>query len=49
MAEVSIAKIKDFFGLNGKTLKAFTEEWKALTDEDKAQIKQGIGDGTLTY
>jgi hypothetical protein len=31
------------------TLKAFREQWEALTDSDKAQIKVGMGDGSFTY
>jgi hypothetical protein len=27
----------------------FRPEWNALSDEDKTQLKNGIGDGTLTY
>lgn len=27
----------------------FRNDWKDLTDEDKEQLKRGIGDGTLTY
>lgn len=34
---------------NGYTLSAFNADWKRLSDLDKDQIKQGIGDGTLTY
>lgn len=50
MAEVTIKAIKEFFGMRpGDTLKSFTEEWKALTDKDKAEIKEGIGNGSMTY
>lgn len=35
--------IREFFDI--KKL----DELKALTDEDKAQLAQGIEDGTLTY
>ena len=50
MAEITIKAIKEFFGMRpGDTLKSFTEEWKSLSDEDKAQIKQGLSDGTFTY
>jgi hypothetical protein len=34
---------------NGYTLSMFNRDWKSLSDLDKDQIKQGIGDGTLTY
>ncbi|HYS43619.1 MAG TPA: hypothetical protein VEM32_06525 [Geobacteraceae bacterium] len=29
--------------------KAMIREWKALSEESKAQLRQGITDGTLTY
>jgi len=34
---------------NGYTLSQFNTHWKQLSDLDKDQLKQGIGDGTLTY
>lgn len=27
----------------------FAPEWKALTDQDKTDLKKGIGDKSLTY
>lgn len=42
----SIADVSKFFGGN---LAAFRKEWSALTPADKAQIRNGIGDGSLTY
>lgn len=30
-------------------LALFRKEWAALTDEDKAQIKEGVLNGSLTY
>ncbi|QFG14288.1 hypothetical protein PBI_TOURACH_50 [Mycobacterium phage Tourach] len=40
-------KIMEFFGFTsaGK----FMPEWKALTDQDREQLKAGIEDGSLTY
>lgn len=52
MAETKTATLKqvtDYFRKEGQTLKGFTEEWKALSEEDKEQLKEGIGNGTLTY
>jgi hypothetical protein len=50
MAAATIKDVADFFGkLPGQTLKGFSDEWKALSDEDKSQIKEGIGNGTLNY
>jgi hypothetical protein len=45
----TLKAVTEFFRREGETLKGFTEEWKQLTDEDKEQIKEGIGNGTLTY
>ena len=49
MAQATLKEIADFFRLPGESLTKFGTEWKALTDEDKADLKQGIGNGTLTY
>jgi hypothetical protein len=50
MAAATIKAIKEFFGLRpGDTLKSFTAEWASLSDQDKEQIREGIGNGTLTY
>lgn len=45
----TLKTVTEYFRRSGETLKGFTEEWKALSDTDKEQLKQGIGDGTLTY
>lgn len=47
MAEASLKDIKDFFGY--ETLPAFAADWKQLPEADRAQIRGGITDGTLTY
>lgn len=47
MPDASPKEIKDFFGYESIT--AFAPDWKALTEEDKAQLRKGIGDGSLTY
>lgn len=39
-------QVREFFGM---TMPEMNKEWRALSDEDKAQIKAGIEDGTLTY
>lgn len=57
MAEATIKAVADFFKIGDGTvsadsrnsLTAFGREWKALSDESKTQLKQGIGTGTLTY
>ncbi len=49
--KVGFAKVlKDYFGLKeGKTIRDFAEELKALTTEDKEQLSSGILDETFTY
>lgn len=52
---MTIKQIMDYFnadlsaGDTRKTLKSFSAEWKLLTETDKTQIKQGLGDGTYNY
>lgn len=40
-----------FFGKGGpdETMQGFTNEWKALSDEDKKQLTEGIQNGSMTY
>lgn len=53
--EISIKEIMAFFneGLavddprNKPT--RFASEWKALSDQDKAELKAGLSDGSLSY
>lgn len=45
MAE-SLKAVMAFFGM---TAKEMVKEWKALTQEDRDQIRNGIEDGSLTY
>jgi len=50
MAAATIKVVMDYFGRKpGQTLKDWTEEWKALSEESREQIKEGIGNGTLSY
>jgi hypothetical protein len=49
MAEATLKQVAEFFRQPGETLSKFAEEWKALSDTDKEQIKQGIGDGSFSY
>jgi hypothetical protein len=48
-ADATLKQVTEYFRQPGETLKGFTEEWKALSEKDKAEIKRGIGNGTLTY
>lgn len=47
--ENGIATLKEVRDYLEAPSKGFATEWKALTDEDRAQIRAGIGNGTLTY
>ena len=60
MATATVKQIKEFFHTPERpmTLKEMKTEWvgadetdprKKLTDEDKAQLLEGLGNGTLTY
>lgn len=50
MADGPIKVIKDFFGYKeGQDLRAFADEFKELSDEDKIQLSEGIKNGSLTY
>ena len=47
---VGVAALKKFFGLkDGQTLAEFAVESKQLTDDDFAQLRDGITNGSLTY
>lgn len=43
----SIVQVKDFFGYDN--IGEFRKQWNELTEQDKAQIREGIGNGSLTY
>jgi hypothetical protein len=47
MATVTLNDVRKFFGYD--SLGAFRTDWSSLTDEDKAQIKGGLEDVSLTY
>lgn len=46
MADATLKDVMAFFDMTAEEVR---REWKLLTDADKADIKRGIGDGTLTY
>lgn len=52
MADATMAEVWRYFA-DGDTksfpLGKFREEWAELTDTDKAQLRAGVGNGTLTY
>lgn len=41
-----MAAVAKYFGMK---LSDFRAQWAELTDTDKAQLKEGIGSGSLTY
>ena len=51
MADKNVSAVYKFFGKGGPvpTMQGFVEEWKALSDDDKQQLTDGIANGTLTY
>ena len=46
MPEITLKDIMAYFGMSPSEM---TREWKQLTDQDKAQIKAGLSDGSFTY
>lgn len=52
MAEATLKQVAEYFrsGEGGyESLSAFSKDWKLLSETDRAQIREGIGNGTLTY
>lgn len=47
MADATLKQVKDFFG-EENTAK-FAAEWRQLSEQDKADLRAGIGNGTFTY
>ena len=48
MSEATLKGVREFFGM---TVGQFRDEWtkQGLTDQDKREIREGIGNGTMTY
>lgn len=46
MAESTLLETMKYFGM---TSNEFRKEWQFLTEQDKAEIREGIGNGTETY
>lgn len=44
--EITIKDITAFFGM---TPREMVKEWKELSDTDKADIRSGLQNGSLTY
>lgn len=52
MADANLAEVYNYFADTYKGrggMKQFREDWNELTDNDKADLKKGIGDGTFNY
>jgi hypothetical protein len=43
----TLLQVKNFFDINPTS--QFTKEWKEVSPESAEQIRNGIGDGSLTY
>ena len=41
--------LKDMIAYLGYTTAEFMKGWKKLTEQDKADLRQGFMDGSLTY
>lgn len=41
--------LRDIYGFFGMTIREFRTEWAELSDEEKAQIREGIENGSYTY
>lgn len=49
MPDIKVASLKETMNYFGMTPSKFNAEWRKMTVDDKAQIRAGIGDGSLTY
>lgn len=52
MPEATMTEVFKYFSedkTNDYRLAQFRKEWGELTEQDKADLKWGIGDGSLTY
>lgn len=49
MPDATIGDVCKFFEYPEGDMKSFRTDWASLTDQDKADLKKGIGDGTLDY
>lgn len=53
MSEATLKQVREFFDTPARpmALADFRKEWQngGLTEQDKAEIRAGIGDGTLNY
>lgn len=45
----SLKEVAEYLRKDGETLSQFSAEWKGLSETDKEQLKEGIGNGSLNY
>jgi hypothetical protein len=45
--KITAKELKEFFGY--EKLADFSRDWKELSEEERAQIRGGIADGTFNY
>lgn len=43
----TLIEVRKFFDF--EDMKQFRQEWTALTEDDRAQIREGLGNGSYTY
>lgn len=46
MPDATLKQVIDYFGIS---MTQFAKEWKQLSEEERQQIKAGIGDKSFTY
>jgi len=49
MADTSLMEVYRFFKRPEDTIASFGVEWRALTDQDRKDLKSGLADGSLNY
>lgn len=47
--KATIKDVQNALSIPGETLKSFADQWKSLSETDKEQIREGIGNGSMTY
>lgn len=46
MSKTDLKTIRDYFGIHSSD---FLKEWKALTEQDREDIRSGFDNGSMTY
>lgn len=52
MPDANIGEVFNYFSsnrTNSYTMAQFSKDWKALSEQDKDDLRKGIGDGSLDY